>query len=61
MTTLNPYFLPNKRGLNPYFSYMGENYSNENEQNLINSLIISYIQQFGLKCLYKKQQEIINQ
>lgn len=49
---LNPYFLPKKRGLNPYFSYMGENYSNENEQNLINSLIISYIQQFGLKVVY---------
>ena len=49
---LNPYFLPPKRGLNPYFSYMGENYSNANEQNLINSLVISYIQQFGFNVIY---------
>ena len=52
MATLNPYFLPNKRGLNPYFSYMGENASNKNEQDMIDSLVKEYIQQFGLKVVY---------
>lgn len=49
---LNSYFLPQKRGLNPYFSYMGENTSNSNEQNMVDSLIQEYIQQFGLKVIY---------
>lgn len=49
---LNPYFLPSKAGLNPYFSYMGENASNVNEQNMVDSLIKEYIQQFGLKVIY---------
>lgn len=52
MSKLNPYFLPQKRGLNPYFSYMGETYSNINEWNMADSLIQEYIQQFGMKVVY---------
>lgn len=52
MSVLNPYFLPNKRGLNPYFSYMGENASNKNEQDMIDSLVKEYVQQFGLNVIY---------
>lgn len=49
---LNTFFLPKKAGLNPYFSYMGENKSNQNEQSMTDSLIVEYIQQFGLKVIY---------
>lgn len=52
MSKLNPYYLPNKTGLNPYLSYMGENYSNVNEQNMIDSLVREYIQQFGFNVIY---------
>lgn len=52
MSKLNPYFLPEKRGLNPYFSYMGETFSNANEQAMQDSLIQEYIQQFGTKAIY---------
>lgn len=52
MEKLNPYFLPKKHGLNQYFSYMGETFSNQNEQNMIDSLIQEYIQQFGTKVIY---------
>ena len=52
MSKLNKYFLPKKAGLNPYFSYMGETYSNENEQALEDSLIQEYVQQFGILTTY---------
>ena len=49
---LNPYYLPDKKGLNNYFSYHGETYSNANEQNMIDSLVKEYIQQFGFNVVY---------
>lgn len=49
---LNNFFLPKKAGLNPYFSYMGENKNNQNEQSMADSLIVEYIQQFGMKVVY---------
>ena len=52
MTVLNPYYLPNKTGLNKFFSYHGETFSNVNEQNMIDSLVREYIQQFGFNVIY---------
>src|SRR5574344_913124 len=52
MTILNPYFSQNRRGLNPYFNYNGETGDNDNEQELITSLITEKIQQFGIKTQY---------
>ena len=49
---LNPYFMPPKRCLNPHFSYHGETFSNINEQNLADSLVREYIQQFGFNVIY---------
>ena len=57
---LNPYFKSNKKVLNPYFSYNGENFSNINEQNLVQGLIREHIEQFGVKGHYILRQQNIN-
>ena len=49
---LNPYFYQQRRGINPHFSYMGENADNTNERQLQDSLLQEYIQQFGLNITY---------
>lgn len=49
---LNPWFHQERHGLNPAFSYMGENLDNSNEKGLIEHLIIEQFQQFGNRFIY---------
>jgi hypothetical protein len=53
---LNPFFMPDRRGLNQAFNYNGEqnsrDFNNDNEVALLSSLIAERIQQHGFTALY---------
>lgn len=56
------YFSQRHRGLNPYFSFNNENYSTDNEQNLVKMLQEEQIQIFGFRGTYiVKTSETVDQ